>query len=135
MFKSAIAFTMLLAMFLGLALFSSTPAQAQNKQAISKSMMECSAIYDVLYRAMAAKGRPADQLAKVEQMALNFITAAATQAQGEGVKDVATYIEESFAPLLAKWEERFTEILTLPDTLEWIQYCGALANDRDILPE
>lgn len=111
------------------------PAMAQQQQPISYSMVECAVIYSVISRSAKARGRDEDTIKRFGQMSANFMEAAAAQAAAEGVEDINAHITDIYKEVSPEWDSKLGSILQLPDTLEWIQYCGALAHSRGIVPE
>ena len=116
----------------------STPALAQNKQPISKSLAECSVIFKVMGITAAQKNKPQAQLDKLKKGSKVFRQAAYKQAEQEG--QPAEYIDNELPVLYEKWDKRWVsgsdlEILGyMPENMEWTKYCASLGRDKGILP-
>lgn len=120
---------------LGIAALTLGSTTARAQQPVSVSMVECAVIYDVVARSAEARGRPDEMVEQFSALSENFMNAAAEQAAAEGVADVEDHITDTYKEVSPEWEGKIGSILQLPDTLEWIRYCGALAHDRGLVPE
>jgi hypothetical protein len=109
-------------------------AQAQNRQPISTSLVECAAIFANFALSMADKGKPAAEVASTQKAADAFVAEAVAQATREGVADPRGHIVALGAEMAASWENRLADLAKFTENMDWIDYCAALGESRNILP-
>jgi hypothetical protein len=109
-------------------------APAQDSQPISTSLVECGAILAHVALSMADKGRPAADIGRAEAAMTAFVDEALVQASHEGVADPRRHIETLGVEMAAKWDDRFADLAKLSENMEWLDYCTALGESRNILP-
>ena len=122
-----------LRIFAALLLGAATPALSQ--QAFSKSMLECSVIYDEVTRIGTTAARTPERLAQARSWSDAFSKAAAVQARQEGQRDVDGYSAGLRAELEQKWSGRFASIQKLQENKDWLGYCRSFGRARGILPD
>lgn len=139
MFKKSIFALSLLA-------FAALPSAAQaegQSQAISKSLTECTVIFQV-YGLMAKKqGKPEEMIGYFNKAAARFRDAALETAEKEGQQDPKTYVSDTYNELLPKWQKKYAAITgedvvamtkETKDIMDWVNYCGSLGRKINILP-
>ena len=139
MFKKSIC---ALSLFALTALSTVNGAQAQS-QAISKSLTECTVIFQV-YGLMAQKqGKPEEMVGHFSKAAARFRDAALEKAEAEGQEDPKQYVSDTYNALLPKWQQKYAAITgdnvvamvkETKDITEWVEYCGSLGRKIKILP-
>ncbi len=107
-------------------------AQAQNRQPISISLLECHVIYEEIGNLSAARNRGTDR-DLVQGAARAFLEAAHVQASDEGHTDTRAWAGEHYPGLHEKWDGRFSELLTFAENKDWIDYCKALGRSRGVI--
>jgi len=109
-------------------------AQAQNRQAISTSLTECSMIYAELAALGARKGKDGATVNAMQATSTVFLVHARAQAEAEGRPDPYAAIRSEQDRLQEKWDGRFRSFLRLGENKDWIDYCRALGQSRGITP-
>lgn len=118
-------------------------AEEAPKQAISKSMTECTVIFQVYGLMAKNQGKPEEMIGYFDKAAARFRDAAIARAEAEGITDSKQHISDTYNALLPKWQEKYTAItkgsmveLTTEakDIMDWVNYCGALGRKINILP-
>lgn len=117
-------------------------AKAQS-QAISKSLTECTVIFQV-YGLMAKKqGKPEEMIGYFNKAAARFRDAALETAEKEGEADPKQYVSDTYSELLPKWQQKYAAITgddmvamakETKDIMDWVNYCGSLGRKMKILP-
>jgi hypothetical protein len=139
MFKKSIFALCLLALA---TMAAPAPAEVQS-QAISKSLTECTVIFQV-YGLMAKKqNKPEEMIGYFNTAAARFRDAALETAEKEGTADPKQYVADTYSALLPKWQQKYAAITgedvtvmakETKDIMEWVNYCGALGRKINILP-
>ena len=121
------------------------PRAYAQKQALSKSLVECSIVFE-LNRMMAMKKRlPDDELKKYDAAIDGFKNAARDYAEKEKQpQGVDNYINDTYASMMPKWQSKFKAITDpksvtdavaeTKDLMDWIGYCAAFGKKLGILP-
>ena len=124
---------------------SAVPAQAE-KQALSKSLMECSLVFEVNKNMAKDMGRvrEKDVLKKYDKAIEAFRDASEDEARKEGVPNRLSYMKDMEKELRPKWQEKYgtiaqmTDVTKLPkemeDIMDWIEYCSKLGKNLGFLP-
>ncbi len=124
---------------------SAVPAQAE-KQALSKSLMECSLVFEVNKNMAKDMGRvqEKDVLKKYDKAIEAFRDASEDQAREERVPNRRSYMDAMEKELRPKWQEKYsviaqmTQVTKLPkemeDIMDWVAYCSKLGKDQGFLP-
>lgn len=120
--------------FLNLALATTVAgaAHAQNRQAISISLTECSVIFSGLADLGLRRNKPQSEIREISATATAFREEALSQAQQEGQPDPQNYVLIQTDRLADKWLGRFGKIGLLQENKDWIDYCRALGKSRKI---
>lgn len=117
-------------------------AKAQS-QAISKSLTECTVIFQVYGLMAKNQGKPAELVGHFSQAAARFRDAALEKAEQEGQADPKQYVTDTYNELLPKWQEKYAAITgedmvamakETKSITEWVAYCGSLGRKIKILP-
>jgi len=108
-------------------------ANAQGRQPISTSLVECAAIYAELATLAERRGRDETDIGHATDMSVRFAEAALRQAGGEGRSDPQAHLSTIFSEMERKWNGRFSNPMKLSENKDWIDYCRALGRDRGIL--
>lgn len=129
------------------ALLTLTPqtakAEEAQKQAISKSMTECTVIFQVYGLMAKNQGKSEEMIGYFDKAAARFRDAAVTRAEAEGIADPKQHISDTYNELLPKWQEKYTAITKgsmvemtteTKDIMDWVNYCGSLGRKIKILP-
>ncbi len=118
------------------------PAEVQS-QAISKSLTECTVIFQV-YGLMAKKqDKPEEMIGYFNEAAAKFRDAAVETSEQEGQPDPKQYVTDTYDALLPKWQQKYAALTgedvtamakETKEIMEWVDYCGALGRKINILP-
>lgn len=117
--------------------------KAAESQAISKSLTECTVIFQVYGLMAKDQGKPDNIVAYFNKAAARFRDAAMTQATAENVADPKQYVSDTYTDLLPKWQKKYTAITKgsmvemtaeTKDIMDWVNYCGSLGRKIKILP-
>lgn len=131
-----------------IAAFLTTPPAVAEKieakdQAVSKSMVECTVVFQVYGLRAKDQGKPDEMIGYFDKAAARFRDAALTRAGAEGIADPKQYVSDTYNALLPKWREKYTaltegsmvEVTTeTKDIMDWVNYCGSLGRKINILP-
>lgn len=118
-------------------------AEEAQKQAISKSMTECTVIFQVYGLMAKNQGKSEEMIGYFDKAAARFRDAAVTRAEAEGIVDPKQHISDTYNELLPKWQEKYTAITKgsmvemtteTKDIMDWVNYCGSLGRKIKILP-
>lgn len=115
---------------LGLALALLTlagPSLAQNRQAFSTSMVECSHVLNEIVELGERKGADEAMLGEFRKLLVLFRLNAPEQARREGVSDVDTHIATLADQMERKWDGRLSRIWVVQENKDWFDYCMAFA--------
>lgn len=125
-----------------IALPVTAPAEVQ-PQALSKSLTECTVIFQV-YGLMAKKqGKPEQMIGYFNKAAARFRDAALEASEQEGQTDPKQYVTDTYDALLPKWQQKYAALTgednaamakETKDIMEWVNYCGGLGRQVKILP-
>lgn len=124
---------------------AAVPQAHAQKQALSKSLVECSIVFELNRMMAVQKRRPADDLKKYDTAIDGFKNAARDYAEKEKQpQGVDNYINDTYAALMPKWQSKFNAIIDpksvadvvaeTKDLMDWISYCGAFGKKLGILP-
>lgn len=116
-----------------LSLSAASVAEAQNRQPISTSLVECAAIFGELATVGELRGRDASDVSQARDAAARFSEAALVQARNEGQRDPKAHLTPIHVEKERNWDGRFANPLKLSDNKDWIDYCRSLGRDRGLL--
>ncbi|MBL1147934.1 MAG: hypothetical protein D8M28_09590 [Proteobacteria bacterium] len=145
MSQSKIYFLLPGAVVFSLCLMVALPRAHAQKQALSKSLIECSIVFELNRMMAIQKRRPADDLEKYDAAIDGFKNAARDYAEKEKQpQGVDNYINDTYASMMPKWQSKFNAITnpkSVPDVvaetkdlMDWISYCAAFGKKLGILP-
>ncbi len=109
-------------------------------QAISVSMAECSAIYDVLAESASYRGKTENQIQQMQAAAAEFQAHAVVRAESEGRADPEQFIADTYADKREYWAERwfdssdFSFLADFSENIEWTKYCASMGKHYGVLP-
>lgn len=107
---------------------------AAERQAISVSLAECSAVFEQVSSSASAQVRNPLGAAKSRRAARRFLTAAEAQARKEGQTHPRRLITAALNDKREKWTGRFARVSLIEDNLDWVDYCTSLGRKKKVLP-
>lgn len=103
-------------------------------------MAECAAIYDVLAESAGYRGKPEEQIQKMQAVSTEFKDHAVPRAEAEGKADPEQFIAQTYADKLLYWAERwfdssdFSFLANFSENIEWTKYCASMGKHYGVLP-
>ena len=113
------------------------PAWAQNapEPPLWPYLAECSAIFEAAASVSDSySGAKPEEIAQASEVAERFLAQAVTEAGAVGQKDPAADVDSIMGYLRERWQNRTSDIFSVPSNLKWIDYCGRLAREHGVLP-
>ncbi len=106
----------------------------QNRQPISTSLAECSAIYGAAAEIGARRGRETAEVRRALAASDRFLDAAVVEARQEGIAAPADHVARLCGEMSGKWSGRLSSASHFLENRDWLDYCDALGRDRGVLP-
>ncbi|MBV6633982.1 MAG: hypothetical protein KI792_13230 [Alphaproteobacteria bacterium] len=112
---------------LGLLVVAIPPANAQ--QALSKSLVQCHVVTDVVVKAATPEQQNLDMVKFFADASKAFEEAAFKQAHREGLADVSDYVAKVKTEAQAYWQPKLHDPSASAEYGEWVEYCTALGDE------
>jgi hypothetical protein len=98
-------------------------------------LAECSAVFEAAANGGDRyPGAKPEEIAQASQVAERFLAKAVTEAGAAGQKDPAADVDSIMGYLRERWQNRTSDIFSVPSNLKWIDYCGRLAREHGVVP-
>jgi hypothetical protein len=99
------------------------------------NLAECSAVFEAAASVSDSySGAKPEDIARASEVAGRFLAQAVTEASAVGQQDPAADVHSILGHLRERWQNRTSDIFSVPSNLKWIDYCGRLARQTGVLP-